>query len=273
MNFFEFQICDIPLLVTKLCKKIVIKSLIFSLLAILNKTNYIVNFIFKYLFILMTPMGRIFSKPRSLRDILYTLEEKIKKQEGRVKCSHKRNEYIRGTFWKISFSIMSFVCLFAYLDATYKYLIPLTAIFLIFIYITLKFILEKHHFLKEKELFRLQELQKKNIETLKMDKVFLETKSIYDKYEKDQKKESNSDENEKIKVSKRGLIEKVADVVLGEDQENKHALICSHCYMHNGLRYPHEDISKFICFNCKMINTRRRNGKSNTNINEREDKI
>jgi hypothetical protein len=108
-------------------------------------------------------------------------------------------------------------------------------------------------------------LQKKNIQELKNDKMFLDTKDIFDKYEKNVKnnRKNNVKGLEVVKIKneegceekEKGFFDVVTDVVLGKDVNVMYALICSHCHSHNGLKHPDdsEDL-KFYCYNCKTLN-------------------
>ncbi|KAM0673531.1 hypothetical protein GVAV_002906 [Gurleya vavrai] len=194
-------------------------------------------------------MGALLSKKSSLTDILFTLEEKIEKTKVslvKLKSSHSSTLF---TFYLYSSLILPVLFTYSYYREKHVSLVLIIYFIVLFLLkILISFFFNIQIRRKEKLLEILKKTQRKNIDELKKQRLYIETKEIVDKYE-----------NKKIEVieveNKKKLFDKVADLVLGEDPTKMYALICENCHAHNGLRHPSDyDLIKYECYSCKFIN-------------------
>lgn len=199
-------------------------------------------------------MGNAFSKKQTLRDRLIALENEVLKQE------YELNEIMNSgalysTFW-LSLFVFPIV---SYISYTLE-LHLISCLFFAFLFLTLwyfvcEMILSKRKEIKHKKVARLREERKNLIEKCKNDVNFSITKSLIDKYENEE--DRNTFFNQIIK-KKRSNIDSVSDFVLGNDPANLNALICTHCGVHNGLVDPkNNNFTMYYCFNCKHKNIRK----------------
>ncbi|TBT97382.1 putative zinc-ribbon metal-binding protein [Hamiltosporidium tvaerminnensis] len=209
-------------------------------------------------------MGNILSRKTSIRKILFTMEEKIKNTETYLKGLKQKKETSRKNFYYLTIYIgIPFI---AYIYISNKNLFLNLFIFLLSFFV-LRFILFQFFDRKinynQKLLGTLKETQKKRIEELKKESLYLETKELVEKYDvKEIEKRNISQQNlqnitpvKNICKTKRGIVDKFADFIIGEDPSSMYALICEKCFSHNGLSHPLEyNLMKFRCFNCEHLN-------------------
>lgn len=208
----------------------------------------------KRLFFIETLMGNIVSKQPSLCEILLSLEEKIVEKEIQLEVSRFRRSKLNFWFNVLIFTSPVFMA-FLILTAG-KHVIIYSVVFVV-VLMLLKKALNFSYSVKirkcEKLLSVYKDTQRLRVEELKKKSFYTETKEIIERYESTKDKKA---EKAKISTKKRkGLIDQVADVVLGEDPSSMYALICSKCFFHNGLVKPSEyQHARFRCYNCNHHN-------------------
>ncbi|KAF7682558.1 Endoplasmic reticulum junction formation protein lunapark-1 [Astathelohania contejeani] len=220
-------------------------------------------------------MGNILSKKKhTLREILFTLEEKISKTEKYLVKYKKQKASISYYYNLYSFAIVLSMILYCYF-IDFEYWINVIIIFLLMIFGRLLIITFYNRKIRYNEelLEKLKETQLKRIEELKKETLYIETKEIIEKYESscselDSKRDDRRKNNKKEKIDvtpikditmqKRGVFDKVADLILGDDPSTMYALICEDCGSHNGLSHPMEyNLTRFYCFNCNHLNDKK----------------
>lgn len=133
----------------------------------------------------------------------------------------------------------------------------------------------------------LRKQQKLKVEELNKKTAYYSTKSLLDRYDPTSEKKKELDEEKRKKMmqeAKRGKAapstaaaqlkhtqpppkqhwyDKVADALVGDSgPETKYALICIHCYAHNGLVLPQEvDTIQYTCPHCHQFNPSRKSRK------------
>lgn len=199
-------------------------------------------------------MGNIVSKQPSLCEILLSLEEKITEKEVQLETSKFRKSQMN--FW---FNILLFTApvLTVFLTLVAGKHIIVYGIVLAIVTMLLKRLASFFYNIKiikyEKLISVYKDTQKLRVEELKKQTFFTETREIIERYESSRDKKTSKIRDPAKK--KRGLMDQVAEVVLGEDPGNMYALICSKCFFHNGLVKPSEyQHSKFRCYNCNHYN-------------------
>ncbi|KAM0687379.1 hypothetical protein COBT_001383 [Conglomerata obtusa] len=195
-------------------------------------------------------MGLLCSKKISLTDILINIDDKIDKTKKSIVALkiHRSNFTIKYYFYSL-FSLITALSYSYYVD----YNLVLTFVLSLILFLVLKFIFTFYFDLKinrkEKLLSELKEKQKINIDELKKQRLYVETKELVDKFEK----KNNVDLCKNEGNTK--MLDKIASIVLGDDPAKMYALICENCHYHNGLRHPDDyEIAKFYCFNCNYLN-------------------
>lgn len=199
-------------------------------------------------------MGNTFSRKQSLRDRLINLENAVLKQE--YELSELLNYSVfYSTLWFGAFFIPLF-CYLAYLsEIHYIFCLCFAFLFLILWYFICEIIHNRRKEFKKRKLELLKEERKLLIEKCKNDVDFSITKSLIDKYENE---ESRNTFFNQIQKKKRSSVISVSDFVLGNDPSNLNALICTRCGVHNGLIDPkNDDFQFYYCFNCKHKNIRK----------------
>lgn len=201
-------------------------------------------------------MGNILSKNSSLTKCLVSLEDKITKQEKLV--LDLQNTRSRVSFNSAVLIFASIPCIFSYAYLANNYMLALLSVVLIlFRYLVLR--LYTYRIQNGiKSLGKLRTKQREQIEALKKEESFLMTKKVIEKYELDNQKKAFFS---KIRQKPKGVVDKVTDLVLGEDPNRMYALICTSCHYHNGMVHPTEyEMTKFYCYNCNTMNIREAKG-------------
>lgn len=198
-------------------------------------------------------MGIVVSRPKqSLREILFTLDEKIEKTRATLEKHRLQlstfNLYSGIIF--ISTIIISPIFLFNSPKQT-PLVLFLIAVFYGFMRLFSSFLVKRINN-NENLLKNLKESQKKRIEELKKDSMFMETMSIVEKYS-----DEGRDYNKDKQYEDSNVVDTLTNIVLGSDPSTKYALICSNCGAHNGLVHPRDySITRFECFKCEKMNER-----------------
>lgn len=207
-------------------------------------------------------MGNIvFSRRPSLREELLSLEEKIRKVEMYLEVAHARKSGI--CFWINVVLLLTPPAAAALVSLAGKKPIVYGAVLC-----GAAFLLKKLANVfyssrirnSEKQLAAYRETQKLRVEELKREVMYTETKKIIEKYETAGDKTASRTKGGR---QKRGIVDKIADVVLGSDPSTMYALICARCFSHNGLVSPAEYKEvKFRCYSCDHFNDRTAAGSS-----------
>jgi hypothetical protein len=225
-------------------------------------------------------MGNVFSKKASLREILSTLDEKITETEVYLETLKRRQSAILTNVYVCSLPIASSIFAYAYLlDKGCILYLVMSVIPVLMIRFVIKLFFQRRINYNVRLLKTLKETQKKSIEELKKEPIYVETKKLVEKYEGrasgQREKGQGGTLAKDISTKTRGLVDKMADLILGDDPSTMYALICEKCFSHNGLSHPLEyNLTKFCCFNCKHLNdkTRPTRHNENTQIGEDENK-
>lgn len=229
---------------------------------------------------------RLFFSSRNYESILEKLSIQIHVNEARIRKIHEYREYTWTLFFKaFIINITLSIAYLAYLYCT----IGLSGEMLWFVAKIIGFSLTVYlifvgcefclNFLSSqiaKKLKELKLLQKEKvvcfliqIEELKRNSLYYQTKSIIEKYEIENTQEkikipnfetrNNRRQEEKDdaeKYSSQSWIDKITDVIVGNQSTNSlYALVCKNCYSHNGLVLPEEvNLKKYICPKCGFLN-------------------
>lgn len=101
----------------------------------------------------------------------------------------------------------------------------------------------------------LRQQQKEYIKMLKDEEEYKDTMEILNKYEDSTIRNKSFS---RITQKKPNVLDKVADIVLGDDPTKMYALICSSCHYHNGMIHPEDDLEEYNCYNCGTNNIRKK---------------
>lgn len=200
------------------------------------------------------PMGNIISSRRpSLREELLSLEEKIQKVELYLDVAQARklnvNFWLNVVLFLIPPTVAVLVSMAGKISIVYGVMLFTAAVLL-------KKMANFFYSVKirnnEKLLTAYRETQKLRVEELKKEVLYTETKKIIEKYETASDRKASRAKSDR---QKKGLVDKITEVVLGSDPSTMYALICAKCFSHNGLVSPLEyNITKFRCYNCGHFN-------------------
>eukprot|EP00866_Antonospora_locustae_P000926 jgi/Antlo1/926/2442 len=213
-------------------------------------------------------MGNIvFSRRPSLREELLSLEEKIHKVELYLEVAHARKSSI--SFWINVVLLLTPPAAAVLVSLAGKKPIAYGSLLFVATFLLKKltsiFYLSRIRN-REKLLAAYRETQKLRVEELKREVMYTETKKIIEKYEIASDKTSSRTKSSR---QKKGIVEKITDVVLGSDPSTMYALICARCFSHNGLVSPMEyrDV-KFRCYSCDHFNDKTVAGSSHEDVQE-----
>lgn len=209
----------------------------------------------EFIFDLTLLMGNTFSRNIPLRESLFRLEEQIAGKEKNVKRLKAKLKDVGGKIWMISITGAVMSAVYAYLDDQSIMLFSVCSVVLCHV---VKYLLvclyETRIEALEAALEALKEKQREQIDLLKRDESFEVTRKLIDKYESDT---ARRDYFSKLRQQERGMLDNVADIVLGQDPSSMYALICKKCHYHNGLVHPSEyGLTDFYCYNCSELNVR-----------------
>lgn len=199
-------------------------------------------------------MGNIvFSRRPSLREELLSLEDKIQKVELYLEVVHARKSSIN--FWINVALLLTPPSASALVSLAGKKPIVYGAMFFVAELLLKKLsnVFYSSRIRKsEKLLATHRETQKHRVEELKKEVMYTETKKIIEKYETASNKTAPRTKSSR---QKKGIVDKITDVVLGSDPSTMYALICARCFSHNGLVSPtdYKDV-KFRCYSCDHFN-------------------
>ncbi|AFN83727.1 putative integral membrane metal-bindingprotein [Encephalitozoon romaleae SJ-2008] len=207
-------------------------------------------------------MGNVLSKNVPLRESLVRLEEEISKKEKAGKKLSASLDGIRTKSLVGSFVAIVLSMMYSYLDGQSIILFGLGSAFGCYVVrCLLVYLYEMRIRRLESGLETLKERQKEQIALLKKEESFEATRKVIDKYESESMRRHYFGS---IKQRRRGMMDSITDVVLGDDPSTMYALICKKCNHHNGLVHPNEyDLNEFYCYNCNELNTRPKNRNNN----------
>lgn len=196
-------------------------------------------------------MGNLFSKRLSLKDKLIELEDSTIKTQYEL-STLKRTTHLKSTLVFSSILVLALCYSFSYNLILCFILIALFETIWIFsIRIATRWRIEG----KERRLAEMNEIRKVLIEQCKKDTEFSVTKSIIERYEEE---ESRNTFFKQLQKKKQTTMDSVTDFVLGKDPSKMNALICKNCGIHNGLIDPkNEEFKEFRCYNCEYVNVRK----------------
>lgn len=198
-------------------------------------------------------MGNLFSKKESIKDKLISLENRILKEEYELSGFHLQSS-LKSTFnvGVLVIPLISTVCYFN--GSSYPMLLCIPT-FLILFYYMHEFYLKRRRGSTEKALLQLKEERKLLIERCKSDTDFSIKRSLIDKYEEEENRNTFFDQ---IIKKKNRPMDSVSEFILGGDPSKMNALICVKCGVHNGMVDPKNDNFKdFHCYSCRHKNVRK----------------
>nr|AGE96459.1 hypothetical protein [Encephalitozoon cuniculi] len=207
-------------------------------------------------------MGNVFSKNVPLRESLVRLEEQISKGEKRATRLRATLDSLRTRILVGSLAVVALSIIYSYVDEQSIAVFVLGSSLACYMGRCLLLYLYETRIRRiETTLEDLRERQREQIALLKKEESFEATKKVIDKYETESMRRHYFGN---IKQRKRGVMDNVTDIVLGDDPGTMYALICKKCNHHNGLVHPSEyDLNEFYCYNCNELNARTRNRNSN----------
>ncbi|EEQ81836.1 hypothetical protein NCER_101576 [Vairimorpha ceranae BRL01] len=199
-------------------------------------------------------MGNVVSKKKSTRDVLKNLDKMIIKFENNKKSIVKSQSTANCLTFYVFFILLTLSLIYAFCD---EQSLVLFAIFPIISVCLLKFALSVfYNWRLENILLKLEDLreqQKEYIKILKEEDDYKATMELLEKYEGSTLRNTSFS---RLSQKKPNVIEKVADIVLGDDPTKMYALICAHCHYHNGMVHPEDRMTEYICYNCGTKNKR-----------------
>ncbi|CAO3653922.1 unnamed protein product [Mucor hiemalis] len=232
-------------------------------------------------------------------DILSKLDSDIQQKEIQLSNIRIKDRRV-GLLWLLYSTILWIIYILYYLYAIQgKYedlqtvLLFISPIVLGPLAKALKWIYVKRLSSIETSLTSLRKQQKLKVEELKKKTAYYTTKSLLERYDPTpeqkkvldeqkklldkQKKELDKQKKTQIKVAptnqqhepqpqqpqQQQWYDKVVDALVGDSgPETKYALICTHCYAHNGLVLPQEvDEIQYTCPHCHQFNPSRKSRK------------
>ncbi|AFM98963.1 hypothetical protein EHEL_090680 [Encephalitozoon hellem ATCC 50504] len=207
-------------------------------------------------------MGNVLSKNVPLRESLVRLEEDISKKERKAKNLSASLDSVRAKSLAGSLVVIVLSMIYSYTDEQSIILFGAGSAFVCYIArCLLVWVYEMRIRRLNTTLEALKEKQKEQIALLKKEESFEATKKVIDKYESESMRRHYFGN---IKQRRRGMMDSVTDIVLGDDPGTMYALICKRCNHHNGLVHPSEyDLNEFYCYNCNELNTRLKNKSNN----------
>lgn len=204
-------------------------------------------------------MGNIISRNKPVKERLFDLEKRISSLEYKL-ASLKLNNFLTNLLKVSLFVLPIFAVSLWHLDSiSDDFLLIVLALLLLFLFILFYYLLHLWNSRKirniEEKLKQLKNERKDLIEICKNDIEFATTKSLIDKYQELENKDSFFSQ---VIPRKKSGMDSVTDLIMGNDPEKMSALICIHCGMHNGLIDPmNNQVEHFFCYSCKHKNTRK----------------
>ncbi|ADM12196.2 putative integral membrane metal-binding protein [Encephalitozoon intestinalis ATCC 50506] len=207
-------------------------------------------------------MGNVLSRNVPLRESLVRLEEQISKKEKAAKDLSGALNSLRIKMFLASCVVIVLSMAYSYADDQNMVLFGVgSALGCYIVRCVLIYLYEIRIQRLESSVEALKEIQKEQIALLKKEESFEATKKVIDKYESESMRRHYFGS---IKQRRRGMMDSVTDIVLGDDPSTMYALICKRCNHHNGLVHPSEyDLNEFYCYNCNELNARSKNRNSN----------
>lgn len=207
-------------------------------------------------------MGNVFSRAMPLKESLMRLEEQIRKEERRIKDLKAGLDSLCSRVLMGSCVVVAGSIVYSYVDEQSMLLIGSGSALVCYV---ARRILVYLYGMRirglEAALEILKERQKEQIDLLKKEESFETTKKLIDKYEGESMKRQYFGG---LRQRKRGMMDSVTDMVLGDDPGTMYALICRKCSYHNGLVHPSEyGLNEFYCYNCSELNIRTKAGNNN----------
>ncbi|KAM0680378.1 hypothetical protein GINT2_001436 [Glugoides intestinalis] len=201
-------------------------------------------------------MGNVFSKKDTVKDKLLNLESDV------IKGEYELNSLKRASIFGKALFITPVLTAFAIYMACLFEVSLVISLLVLFSFLTsffyiLQFVSQKRIEIKEKRLMELKKDRKNLIEQCKNDINFSITKSLIEKYEEAETRDTFFSQ---IKRKKKTAMDNVTDFILGNDPSKMLALICTQCGMHNGLVDQSNDVfNHFNCYHCGFRNERKQN--------------
>lgn len=211
-------------------------------------------------------MGNIISKKLSIKDKLLKLEEDIQKEiklldELRIRIGRKYMQIyaiLFSIFIAITFGVFQMDNTSinnTFMNGATIILICISAVFLVLLVAEL-FTSTINNIRIRRATIRLSKLKEKQKELIgiyKKDNNFAFAKTIIEKYEEEESRDSFFTQ---VQKKRKDVVEKISDYVLANDPSKMNALICNKCGLHNGLVDPANNIEYFYCYDCKARNDR-----------------
>lgn len=198
-------------------------------------------------------MGGVLSKKLSIRDQMQKYEDEIAVRQKYLAELQKSRSFL--SFYLFALLIAVVAALVAYLEDCYPGVIFVAAVSLFGgIRVAVLYVRGMRLRMAEETLRSLRAKQHALIKEYKKDNSFAFAKTIVDRYEEEENRDSFF---KQVQKKKKDAVEKIADYVLANDPSKMNALICKSCGLHNGLLDPaNRDIQFFYCYSCKTRNDR-----------------
>lgn len=205
-------------------------------------------------------MGNVLSRRNTIKDKLLNLESDVIKSEYELNALKRASAVSKTMF--ITPILTAFIVYMSYVFEMSLFIALLMLFsFITSFFYTIQFITDKRIERKEKMLSEMKKERKNLIEQCKNDINFSITKSLIEKYEEDEIRDTFFSQ---IKRKKKTVMDNVADFVLGNDPSRMLALICTQCGMHNGMVDQSNDVfNHFNCYNCGFRNERKQQAAKN----------
>jgi len=200
-------------------------------------------------------MGNVISRKKTIKDRILNLENKITKLEYELSSL----KVASSTYIFLLLSVVSVPLIGVFLFMFSTTLAGLLSILLILVSYGLSLLLNHVRFIKikskEASLSLMKQQRKDLIDLCKNDINYSITKSLIERYDDEEGRESFF---KGIQKKRKSGLDSVTDFVLGNDPSAMNALICTKCGVHNGLIDPKNDkFDHFYCFDCKEKNIRK----------------
>lgn len=204
-------------------------------------------------------MGR---RRKTIKDMLVTLEEEIERREEALDATKggkmKASSLVQKAWMSLT---IAFVLLGYILQDELKRSHKIKAIllfagynlFMLAAYRSAGALYARSISGKEAHLRKLRLKQKENIEALRKETHYYETREIIAKYD-----EGARGRRERASPAEGGesarIMDKLAGLILGDSPKTMYSLVCEKCYTHNGLLHPDNRAEKFRCHSCHHLN-------------------